>query len=68
MVARSISKAKFRAAAQGIYEVLWPRKFLNELRVVVKSSDKPYCDKKASTSISLNPICYDRIKYVKVDR
>ena len=68
MVARSSAEAEFRAVAQGICEILWIRRLLEELKVSQSSPMKLYCDNKAAISISHNPVLHDRTKHVEVDK
>ncbi|XP_073227024.1 uncharacterized protein [Cicer arietinum] len=55
VVARSSAEAEFRAMAQGICELLWIRKLLEELKMKVDSPLKLFCDSKAAISIAHNP-------------
>ncbi|XP_073226873.1 uncharacterized protein [Cicer arietinum] len=55
VVARSSAEAEFRAMAQGICELLWIRKLLDELKMKVDSPLKLFCDRKATISIAHNP-------------
>ena len=49
-------------------EGLWLQKLLEELHIKVKLPIKLYCDNKATISISHNPVQYDKIKHIEVDR
>lgn len=68
VVARSSAEAEFRALAQGICEILWIRRLLEELKISQSSPMKLYCDNKAAISISHNPVLHDRTKHVEVDK
>ncbi|XP_024018583.1 uncharacterized protein LOC112090760 [Morus notabilis] len=68
VVAQSSAEAEFRAVAQGICEVLWLRKLLEELQVTVEFPVKLYCENKSAINISLNPVQHDRTKHVEVDK
>lgn len=68
VIARSNTKAEFSVVVQGMCNVVWTRKLLNELQVAVKFSVKLYCDNKVVINISLNPIQHDKTKHVKVDK
>ncbi|EXC33078.1 ADP-ribosylation factor GTPase-activating protein AGD2 [Morus notabilis] len=67
MVARSSAEAELRALAQGICELLWLKRTMNELSL---QSENPmlYCDNKSAISIAHYPIHHDRTKHVEVDR
>lgn len=68
VVARSSAEAEFRAMAQGICELLWIRKLLDELKMKVDSPLKLFCDSKAAISIAHNPVQHDRTKHIEIDR
>lgn len=68
VVSRSSAESEFRAMAQGVCELLWLRKILEELKV---EGDKPmrlYCDNKSAINIAQNPVQHDRTKHVEIDR
>ena len=46
VVARSSAEAEFRAVAQGMCEVIWIRRILQELKVSEALPMKLYCDNK----------------------
>ncbi|XP_071920664.1 uncharacterized protein [Coffea arabica] len=68
VVARSSAEAEFRAVAQGICEVIWIRRILQELKVSEVLPMKLYCDNKAAIYIAHNPVLHDRTKHVEVDK
>jgi len=68
VVARSSAEAEYRSMAHGICEILWLKRFLEELRRPVSFPMKLYCDNKAAISIAHNPVQHDRTKHVEVDR
>lgn len=63
-VARSSAKAEFRALANGICEIVWLKRLLEELKVTFAPLIKVYCDNKAAISIAHNPVLHDRTKHV----
>ena len=67
-VAKSSAKAKFRAVAQGICEVLWIKILLEELKVLRHLPMKVFCDNKAAIAIAHNPALHDGRKQVEVDK
>lgn len=68
VVARSSAEAEYRAVAQGMCELLWLRKLLDELKVIPVTPMKLYCDSKAAISIANNPVQHDRTKHIEIDR
>lgn len=68
VVALSSAEAEFRGIVRGITEVLWLRKLMLELGLLVEGPTSLKCDNKASISISENPVQHDRTKHVEVDR
>ena len=67
-MARSSAEAEFRAVAQGMYEVIWIRRILQELKVSEALPMKLYCDNKVAISIAHNLVLHDQTKYVEVDK
>ena len=59
MVARSSAKAEFRAVTHGIYEVLWIKELLEELKTAIPLPMKVFCDNKAAIAIRHNPMLHD---------
>ena len=68
VVARSSVEAEFRAVAQGICEVRWLKRLLEELKVIKHLPIKVFCDNKAAIAIAHNPVLHDRTKHVEVDK
>lgn len=68
VVARSSAKAEYRAMAQGVCEIIWLKRILEELQLPITLPMKLYCDNKAAISISQNPVQHDRTKHVEIDR
>lgn len=54
--------------ANGVCEMLWLKRILEELRIPVNMPMKLYCDNKAAISIAQNPVQHDRTKHVEIDR
>ena len=75
VMSRSSAKAKFwaiaqgvRVVAQGMCEVIWIRRILQELKVLEALPMKLYCDNKVTISIAHNPILHDGMKRVELDK
>ena len=68
VVARSSAEAEYRAMAQGVCEIIWVKKILEELKLSGKDMLSLYCDNKAAISIAQNPVQHDRTKHIEIDR
>ncbi|RVW46787.1 Retrovirus-related Pol polyprotein from transposon RE1 [Vitis vinifera] len=68
VVARLSAESEFRAIAQGLYELLWLKIILNDLRIKWDGPMKLYCDNKSAINIAHNPIQHDRTKHNEIDR
>ena len=68
VVAQSSAKAEFRSLARGICEVMWIKRFLEDLKISVSLPMKLYYDNKAAISIAHNPILHNRTKHIEVDK
>jgi len=67
VVARSSAEAEYRSMAQGICEMIWLKRILEELRRPMTMPMKLFCDNKAAISIAHNPVQHDRTKHVEID-
>ena len=54
--------------AQGVCEVLWLKRVLEELKQPFSLPMRLYCDNKSAISIAHNPVLHDRTKHVEIDR
>ena len=68
MVARSNTEAGFRAMAHGIYELLWLKNILDDLKIKWQEPMKLYYDNKSAINIAHNPVQRNQTKHVEVDR
>ena len=68
IVARSSAEAKFHAMAQGIYELLWLKIILEDLKIKWKMPMRLYCNNKSAINIAHNLVQHDRTKHVEVDK
>ena len=55
LVARSSAKVKFRTMAQGVFELLWLKNILKDLKIKWNNPMRLCCDKKSIISIVHNP-------------
>lgn len=53
---------------QGICQVLWINKLLQERKIQNSAPARLYYDNKAAISIAHNPVLHDRTKHVEVDK
>ncbi|RVW37566.1 putative serine/threonine-protein kinase WNK4 [Vitis vinifera] len=54
--------------AKGLCELLWLKRLLAEIDFAPKFEMNLFCDNKAATNISHNPVQHDQTKHVEVDR
>ena len=54
--------------AKGVFELLWIKNLLQELKISLTSLMKLYCDNKAACNIAHNPVQHDRTKHVETDK
>jgi histone deacetylase 1/2 len=66
-VARSSTKAEYKALADGTAEVIWLQYLLTDLQVPSVSAPTIWCDNLGATYLSANPIFHARTKHVEVD-
>lgn len=66
--ARSSAEAELRAIAEGICELIWVEKIMEDLQLPISSPKMLYCDSKSAISIVNNPVQHDRMKHVRIDR
>ncbi|RDX76749.1 Copia protein, partial [Mucuna pruriens] len=67
VVARSSVEAKYRAMANELCVMLWLKKVLEELKMLIHMSIKLYCEYKATISIAQNLVQHDRTEHQIVD-
>ena len=67
MVAHSSAEAELQATAHGIYEALWLKMVLEELKMIVQTPIRILCDNKAAINISHNPVHHIRTKHMEVN-
>ena len=68
MVSRSTAEAEHRAMALALCEMMWLKSLLKELRVLKNETMLLHCDNVAAINITNNPIQFDRMKHVEIDR
>jgi Reverse transcriptase (RNA-dependent DNA polymerase) len=67
-VALSSAEAEFRGIRNGVQELMWLKKLLEEIGYDLTEEMKLFCDNQASIQISQNPVQHDRTKHIEVDR
>ena len=68
LVARSSAEAKFLAMAQGVYELLWLKIILEDLKIKWDGPMRLYRDNKSTISIAHNQVQHDQTKHIEIDR
>ena len=68
VVSRSSAEAEFRSMANGICELIWIKRVLEDLRETAELPLRLFCDNKAAISIAQNPVQHDRTKHIEIDR
>ncbi|RDX63580.1 Copia protein, partial [Mucuna pruriens] len=68
VVARSNAEAEFRAMIHNIYEGLWMKIILDDLKVKYEGPIKLFYDNNSTISISYNPVQHDRTKHIEIDK
>ena len=58
------AESEFRALVKGIYEGLWIKELLVDLRLFMQPNIIIYCDNQSTIAIAQNPIQHDRTKHI----
>ena len=66
VVARSSVEVVFQSIAQGVCEILWLMRVLEELKRPISFPMKLYCDNNTAICIAHNPIQDERLKHVAI--
>ena len=67
-MAWSTAEAEYRAMALSLCEMLWLNGLLKELRLLRTETMMLHYDNIAAINIANNPVQFDRIKHVEIDR
>nr|CAD1831667.1 unnamed protein product [Ananas comosus var. bracteatus] len=54
--------------AQGVSEILWLRRLMQELNTADEKPSILYCDNKVGINIAHNSVQHDRTKHIEIDR
>ena len=68
VVSRSTAEAEYRAMTVSLSEMLWIKNLLSELKLIVATPIKLWCDNRSAINIANNPIQHDITKHVEIDR
>jgi len=68
VVSRSTAEAEQRAMALALCEMMWLKGLLKELRVLKNETMVLHCDNVAAINIANNPVQFDRMKHVEIDK
>ena len=67
-MSRSTAEAEQRAMALALCEMMWLKGLLKELRVLKNETILLHCDNVAAINIANNPVQFDRMKHVEIDK
>lgn len=67
VVATSSAKVEYRAMAPGAHQLLWLKRFMQDIHLLQMEFVLLHCDNKAAISITHNPIQNDRTKHIEID-
>uniref|UniRef100_A0A2N9F1H5 Reverse transcriptase Ty1/copia-type domain-containing protein n=1 Tax=Fagus sylvatica TaxID=28930 RepID=A0A2N9F1H5_FAGSY len=67
VVARSSTKAEYRALVDTTSELLWLRWLLQDLGVSTSSATPIYCDNRSAIQIARNDVFHERTKHIEID-
>ena len=59
-------RGKVQGYGNGVYEILWLKRILEELKLNLEPLMKLFCDNKAKISITNNPIQHNHVKHVEI--
>jgi len=65
-VAQSTAEPKFVVATAAVYQVMWPRKILNDLHLKHKEGTKIFVNNQTTIAISHNPIFLGKTKHFNI--
>ncbi|GKV51593.1 hypothetical protein SLEP1_g58230 [Rubroshorea leprosula] len=66
-IARSSTKAEYRALAAASFELVWIKHLLHELGHPVSECPAIYCDNVGATHLSSNSVMHTRMKHIAID-
>ena len=67
VVARSSTKAEYRALAHASIEVAWLRSLFSELGISLVNTPVIWCDNQGAGALAANPVFHSRTKHIEVD-
>ena len=66
-MARSSTKAQYRALATAASDIAWIKSLLDELGLPLRAPPLLLCDNVGATQLSLNPVLHSRMKHIAID-
>ena len=66
-MARSSTKAEYRALTDTTFELLWLRWLLQDLGVSTSSTTPIYCDNRSAIQIARNDVFHEQTKHIKIN-
>ncbi|KAK1260381.1 hypothetical protein QJS04_geneDACA002146 [Acorus gramineus] len=67
IVSRSSAEAEYRAMASATAEVVWLRRLISDMGVILPASTPLFCDNKSAIQIASNPVFHERTKHIEID-
>lgn len=67
LAAKSNVEAEFRIIAYGVYELLWLKIILGDLRIRWVGSMKLFCSNKSVVDIAYNLMQHDKTSHIEID-
>lgn len=61
-------RSEYTAMAHGMCKLLWLRKLLTDLGIIVKTLIQLYGDNKAAQYVAENPVSHERPKHIEPDK
>ena len=67
IVSRSSTESEYRAMADTTVEIVWLRRLLADMGILLQDPTPLYCDNKSAIHIGANPIFHERTKHIEID-
>lgn len=67
VVSRSSAESEYRAMSITTAEIVWMRRLLKDLGVILSTPTPLHCDNKSAIQIATNPVFHERTKHIETD-